>query len=236
MSGVKNAASFLCMMGINHTKHSFMSEQNNANTNPKLQEFFVTSLEEMYWAETHLVSVLTTMSRAATDPNLKQAFDLHAEQTQQHRERLEKVFNLLNMTAQAAPSIGLQGLFDEGWQVIDRTEDGTAVRDAALIVAAQKVEHYEIACYGSLITMAKTIGQTEIARILVPTLNEEKDTDAALTAVAEAGINEEAVEEKPKKSAKKSKAQGTEAQEVTQVETAEKPKKSPAKGKAKAKP
>ncbi|MHA4846364.1 YciE/YciF ferroxidase family protein [Flavitalea antarctica] len=213
-----------------------MSEQNNANTNPKLQEFFVTSLQEVYWAETHLVSVLTTMSRAATDPGLKQAFDLHAEQTQQHRERLEQVFNQLNLTAQAAPSIGLQGLFDEGWQVIDRTEDGTALRDAALIVAAQKVEHYEIACYGSLITMAKTIGQPEIAKILVPTLNEEKETDAALTAVAEAGVNEEAVEEKPKKSSKKTKTQESELQQVSEDGTSEKPKKSSGKGKAKAKP
>jgi ferritin-like metal-binding protein YciE len=212
-----------------------MSEQNNAGTNPKLQEFFVTSLEEMYWAETHLVSVLTTMSKAATDPNLKQAFDLHVEQTINHRERLENVFNLLNLTAQASTSIGLQGLFDEGWQVINRTEDGSALRDAALIVAAQKVEHYEIACYGSLITMAKTIGQNEIAKILVPTLNEEKETDASLTAVAEAGVNEEAVEEKPKKSSKKAKPV-TEVQESNQDGVAEKSKKSASKGKAKAKP
>jgi ferritin-like metal-binding protein YciE len=168
------------MMTINHNKHSFMSEQHNAGTNPKLQEFFVTSLEQLYWAETHLVSVLTTMSKAATDPSLKQAFDLHSQQTTQHKERLDKVFNLLNLPAKSEPSIGLQGLFNEGWQVIDETGDGSALRDVALIVAAQKFEHYEIACYGSLITLAKTIGQTEIAKILVPTLNEEKETDESL--------------------------------------------------------
>ena len=164
-----------------------MSEQHNAGINPKLQEFFVNSLEELYWAETHLVSVSTTMSKAATDPNLTQAFELHAQQTSKHRERLDKVFNLLNLPAKAKPCIGLQGLFDEGWQVIDQTEDGSALRDVALIMAAQKVEHYEIACYGSLITLAKTIGQNEVAKILVPSLNEEKDTDASLTAIAEAG-------------------------------------------------
>lgn len=212
-----------------------MSEQNNAGTNPKLQEFFVTSLEEMYWAETHLVSVLTTMSKAATDPNLKQAFDLHAQQTGLHRERLDKVFNLLGRPAQAEPSTGLQGLFNEGWQVIDETEDGSALRDAALIVAAQKVEHYEIACYGSLITLAKTIGLNEIAKILVPSLNEEKDTDASLTAIAEAGINEEAVEEKPKKTSKKVKADVQEVKEMIQGEMTEKPKKSSSKTKSKAK-
>ncbi|HTE27361.1 YciE/YciF ferroxidase family protein [Flavitalea sp.] len=214
-----------------------MSEQKNAGTNPKLQKFFVTSLEKMYWAETHLVSVLTTMSKAATDPNLKQAFDLHAQQTTQHRERLDKVFNLLNLPAQAGPSIGLQGLFNEGWQVIDETEDGSAIRDAALIVAAQKVEHYEIACYGSLITLAKTIGENEIAKILVPSLNEEKDTDASLTAIAEAGINEEAVEEKPKKASKKTskkvKHAVQEVKEIIHGEMVEKPKKVPDQNKIK---
>ncbi|RYG47515.1 MAG: ferritin-like domain-containing protein [Chitinophagaceae bacterium] len=212
-----------------------MSEQNNAGTNPRLQEFFVTSLEEMYWAETHLVSVLTTMSKAATDPNLKQAFDLHAQQTSEHRERLDKVFALLNLPAQAEPSIGLQGLFNEGWQVIDETEDGSALRDAALIVAAQKVEHYEIACYGSLITLAKTIGFHEVAKLLVPTLNEEKDTDASLTAIAEAGVNEDAVEEKPKKSSKKAKSESEEVKEIIQGEMVDKPKKASAKPKSKAK-
>ena len=213
-----------------------MSEQNNAGTNPKLQEFFVNSLEEMYWAETHLVSVLTTMSKAATDPTLKQAFDLHSQQTTQHRDRLDKVFNLLNLPAKSAPSIGLQGLFNEGWQVIDGTEDGSALRDVALIVAAQKFEHYEIACYGSLITLAKTIGENEVAKILVPTLNEEKDNDASLTAIAEAGVNEDAVEEKPKKApAKKVKTEAQEVNKSVQGEITDKPKKSSSKTKSKVK-
>jgi ferritin-like metal-binding protein YciE len=170
-----------------------MSEQNNAN--PKLQEFFVTSLQEIYWSETHLINVLTSMGKASTDPKLKEAFDLHAEQTQTHVERLQQVFNNMGLQPQAEPSVGLQGLFDEGWQVIDETEDGSAVRDVALIVAAQKVEHYEIACYGSLITLAKTIGLKDVAKILGPTLEEEKETDLTLTSIAQSGINEEASEE-----------------------------------------
>src|SRR4051812_27434560 len=102
-----------------------MSGQNNATMSPKLQEFFVTSLQEIYWAENHLATVLSTMSKAATAPELRDAFTLHSEQTRQQAQRLEKVFSVLNMQPQAEPSIGLQGLFDEGWQVIDETEDGS---------------------------------------------------------------------------------------------------------------
>jgi ferritin-like metal-binding protein YciE len=160
-----------------------------------LQEFFVTCLQELYWSETHLVDVLNTMSMAATTPQLKKAFIVHKEETEKQKKRLEEVFTLLALPAQAEPCTGLQGLFDEGWQVIDETEEGSAQRDVALIIAAQKVEHYEIACYGSLITLAKTMGQNEVANILGPTLMEEKNTDMALTEIAEAGINVEASHE-----------------------------------------
>lgn len=174
-----------------------MSGTNNETANPKLMEFFATSLQELYWSETHLSQVLSSMSKAATAEELREAFTSHAEQTQLHAKRLEQVFSKLNMQPQAVPSVGLQGLFDEGWQVIDETEDGSAVRDVALIVAAQKVEHYEIACYGSLITLAKTIGHNDVARILGPTLEEEKQTDSKLTSIARSGVNEDAGEEQP---------------------------------------
>jgi ferritin-like metal-binding protein YciE len=161
-----------------------------------LQEFFVTCLQELYWSETHLVDVLNTMSMAATTPQLKEAFLVHREETEKQKKRLEEVFTLLALPPQAEPCAGLQGLFDEGWQVIDETEAGSAQRDVALIIAAQKVEHYEIACYGSLITLARTMRQNEIANILAPTLQEEKATDNALTAIAESGINVDASHEK----------------------------------------
>lgn len=174
-----------------------MSATSNDTANPKLMEFFATSLQELYWSETHLTKVLSSMSQAATAEELRDAFKLHAEQTEKHAKRLEEAFSKLNMQPQAEPCVGLQGLFDEGWQVIDETEDGSAVRDVALIVAAQKVEHYEIACYGSLITLAKTIGHKDVAKILAPTLEEEKETDALLSSIAQSGINEEAGEEEP---------------------------------------
>lgn len=168
----------------------------NSPKNSMLQNFFTTCLQELYWSETHLVNMLDTMSKAATNTQLQEAFIQHMEETTRHKQRLEKVFSKMGLEPQAEPCMGLQGLFDEGWQVIDETEPGTNQRDVALIIAAQKVEHYEIASYGSLITLAKTMGQNEIAELLVPTLQEEKDTDTTLTTIAESGINAEATQEK----------------------------------------
>lgn len=170
-------------------------QTNSATLNSALQEFFVTALQEIYWSEVNLIKVLTTMTDAASNERLKRSFDLHRQQTENHARALENVFALLSLPPEPEPSAGLQGLFDEGWQVIDETEEGSAQRDVALIIAAQKVEHYEIACYGSLITLAKTLGHQEIAEILGPVLEEEKETDAILTSIAESGINVQASRE-----------------------------------------
>lgn len=172
-----------------------MESNHNGTAGSPLQEFFVTALQEMYWAETNLVNVLHTMANVATTNELREAFELHARQTNEHARQLEQVFALLALDAQPEPCVGLQGLFDEGWQVIDETLEGTAQRDVALIIAAQKVEHYEIATYGSLITLAKTMGQQEIANLLGGILDQEKETDTILTSIAEAGINVEATQE-----------------------------------------
>ncbi|SEN16132.1 protein of unknown function [Chitinophaga rupis] len=102
----------------------------------RLEEFFVTMLREIYWAEQNLTTVLSTMAAAATTPGLKQAFDTHRIQTENHVMIVQQVFELMGMVAQAEHCIGLQGLFDEGWKVIDQTEEGTAQRDVALIIAA----------------------------------------------------------------------------------------------------
>lgn len=161
----------------------------------KLDDFFVTMLSEIYWSEQNLVNVLSSMADAATKEELREAFLTHKQQTRVHAERLEQVFSILGIPPEPVPSVGLQGLFDEGWQVIDETDEGSAQRDVALIIAAQKVEHYEMACYGSLVTLARTLGQIEVANILTPTLEEEKETDAMLTIIAEANINAEASEE-----------------------------------------
>lgn len=167
----------------------------NTSANSKLEEFFVSMLQEIYWSEQHLVTVLSTMTGAATNDELIQAFDQHRQQTEEHVKIVERVFEVLGIPAQAEPSMGLQGLFDEGWQVIDETDEGSAQRDVALIIAAQKVEHYEIACYGSLVTLASTMGEIEVADMLRAVLTEEKETDATLTIIAESKINAQAGEE-----------------------------------------
>lgn len=165
----------------------------------KLEVFFNTMLQEIYWSETHLISVLATMRDESTTDALKECFSTHLHQTNTQVQRLDEVFTLLKLPVQPELSAGLQGIFDEGWQVIDETEAGTAQRDVALIIAAQKVEHYEMACYGSLATLARTLGKQEVAGLLEDTLAEEKETDALLTEIAENSINylasEEPVEE-----------------------------------------
>lgn len=156
---------------------------------PKLEEFFMNSLQELYWSEQCLVNVLRSMSEAATTNELKQSFITHMEQTGTHVRRLEEVFELMGAAAQERHCIGMQGLFDEGWKMIDESEEGTAQRDVALIIAAQKVEHYEMACYGSIVTLARTMGINDAAELLAQTLGEEKETDALLTEIAERKIN-----------------------------------------------
>lgn len=171
-------------------------QTDSTTLNSALQEFFVTSLQEMYWSEINMRNTLTTMTAEATTVKLKKAFQLHGEQTEKHAKILENVFALLGIPPQPEPCVGLQGLFDEGWQVIDESEKGSSQRDVALIIAAQKVEHYEIATYGSLMTLANTLGHTEIVQLLEPVLNEEKETDAILTSIAKSGINSEASKER----------------------------------------
>lgn len=168
---------------------------NESTFNSTLGQYFITALQEIYWAESNLETVLGTMADVATSEELRNAFQLHREQTRTHAGRVEKIFGELGIQAKKEHCLGLQGLFDEGWKIIDQTEPGSAQRDVALIIAAQKVEHYEMAIYGSLRTLAKTLGQKDIAKILKETLEEEKETDALLTELAEADINEEASEE-----------------------------------------
>lgn len=172
-----------------------MEMQTRTEAHSKLELFFDTMLRKMYWCEKNLIDVLNTMSKLATTAELQQSFGTHAEQTRMHVQRLEEAFTKLGKEAEEEKCLGLQGLFDEGWQVIDETEEGTAQRDVALVIAAQKAEHYEMACYGSLATLARTLGQEEIADIFRKTLQEEKDTDALLTQIAEGSINYQASQE-----------------------------------------
>lgn len=169
-----------------------MAASNNSGLQSHLETFFSTMLQEIYWSEQQLINVLTTMENAATASELKSLFKMHREQTRSHVKRLEETFKILNLPAQAERSAGLQGLFDEGWHVIDETPEGSAQRDMALIIAAQKVEHYEMACYGSLITLARTLEKDQIPDLFKKTLEEEKQTDILLTHLAEQKINPQA--------------------------------------------
>jgi ferritin-like metal-binding protein YciE len=161
-------------------------------SNPQLDKFFEDALKDIYWAEKHLTKALPKMKKAATTEELQNAIDTHTEQTQEHVSRLEQVFELLGKKAQAKKCDAMEGLIKEGDSVVEETEDGSMTRDVGIIMAAQKVEHYEIATYGGLVQLATTMGKDDIAEILKQTLDEEKETDALLTQIAENNINWEA--------------------------------------------
>lgn len=129
------------------------------------------------------------MQEAATTDELKEAFEEHLFQTQRHVRRLEKVFNILGQKPEGKKCEAIEGIIREAQQIVKETEEDTITRDAALIMAAQKVEHYEIATYGGLVQMAITMGEYEIAELLDRTLIEEEDTDLLLTEIAECEIN-----------------------------------------------
>ncbi len=161
----------------------------------RLEEFFHDELKDIYWAEKHLVKTLPKMAKAATSEELRNAFREHLEVTRGHVSRLEQVFEGLGYSAQAKKCEAIAGITKEGEEIIEDTEDGTSTRDVGLIMAGQKVEHYEIATYGGLAQLAKTLGHNEAAGILETTLAEEKTADRSLTALAENTVNEQAGEE-----------------------------------------
>ena len=163
-----------------------------------LTGLFVDELKDIYWAEKHLVKALPKMQRAANSEELKQAIGEHIEVTNEHVSRLEQAFEMLGKKAQAKKCEAMDGLTSEGQRIIEETDTGTSTRDVGIIMAAQKVEHYEIATYGGLIQLAKTLGHNDIAELLVPTLNEEKEADEKLTDIAENNINYEASMENEK--------------------------------------
>jgi len=177
------------------------SQENNGGANVKmddtapLSKFFLDALKDIYWAEKALTETLPKMQQAATTEELQDAFEDHTLQTQKHVLRLEKVFKLLQLPAEGKKCDAMQGLIKEGEEIIKNTPEGSMTRDAALIIAAQKVEHYEIATYGGLVQIALTLGESEIAEILDRTLEEEEETDMNLTDIAESSINFSAQEE-----------------------------------------
>lgn len=160
-----------------------------------LMELFIDEIKDIYWAEKHIVKSLPKLQKAATSEELKNALEEHLEVTRNQVARLEEIFEMLGKRAQGKKCDGMEGIVKEGDSVIEDTEKGTSTRDVGLIMAAQKVEHYEIATYGSLVTLANTLGLDDVAAMLQETLDEEKEADELLTSIAESSINIEAAEE-----------------------------------------
>lgn len=177
---------------VNQKTNGKNESKPTASGNSQLEKFFTDSLKDLYWAEKHLIKALPKMQKAATTEELKSAFGEHLTQTEEHVSRLEKVFEILGKKPQAKKCDAMEGLIKEGDSIVEETEAGSMTRDAAIIMAAQKVEHYEIASYGGMVQLAKTMGMDEAADILAMTLEEEKETDQGLSEIAENSINWEA--------------------------------------------
>jgi len=159
--------------------------------NEHLHELFVDELKDILGAEKQLLKGLKKMSKAAENEQLKQAFEEHHSQTEGQIERLKEVFGALGIPARGKKCKAMEGLLEEADEIIENFEGDPAL-DAALISAAQKVEHYEIASYGCLVTFAKLMNHTEAEQMLQQTLDEEKQTDVLLTEIALSSVNESA--------------------------------------------
>ena len=153
-------------------------EQATSTGNSRLKEFFINELKDLLWAEKELVDTLPDMAEAATSQELKNAFTNHLAETEVHVTRLEQIFGVLGLEPDTTKCDAMAGIVDEGDGIISDTEEGTAQRDVGLIFAGQKAEHYEIASYGGLISLAKTLGYYDVAELLVLTIDEEKTADA----------------------------------------------------------
>jgi ferritin-like metal-binding protein YciE len=162
-----------------------------ATKQKSLNDLFLETLKDMYHAEKQILKALPKMAKAAESDQLRQAFELHRAETEGQVERLEQVFELLGKAARGKPCEAIQGMVEESQEVMEDFKGSDAL-DAGLLAAAQAVEHYEISRYGTLRTWATQLGMPDAARLLEQTLQEEKKTDALLTQIAEAAVNQQA--------------------------------------------
>ena len=169
--------------------------QADSMVSEKFKHFFVDELKDIYWAEKHLTKALPKMQKASSSEELANAFGDHLEATKKHVSRLEQVFELMGEKAVAKKCDAMAGLVEEANSIMEDTESNTSIRDVGLVLAAQKVEHYEIATYGGLAQLAKVMGNEEVKTLLGAILDEEKEADELLTSLAESGINESAAQE-----------------------------------------
>ncbi len=159
-----------------------------------LHEMLVDEIKDLYHAEKQLTKALPKMAKAANHEDLREAFEMHLEETQEQVRRLEEVFGALGEKVKSKPCSGMAGILEEGKETMEEDAEG-AVMDAALIAAAQRAEHYEIGAYGTCVEWARLLGLDEVTSLLETTLEEEKATDRKLTALAEGEINQAAVAE-----------------------------------------
>lgn len=167
-----------------------------------LDKLFEETLRDIYYAEKKILKALPKMAKKASSQSLAQAFETHIGETEAQVERLEKIFELISKAARGKTCPAIDGIIEEGEEIMKETEDDT-VRDAGMLAAAQAVEHYEITRYGTLKSWANKLGMTEAADLLDATLQEEKSTDAKLSELAESEINVEAEHAEEKKPARK---------------------------------
>lgn len=159
-----------------------------------LQDLFLETLKDIYYAEKAILKALPKMAKKATSEDLATAFETHREETVQQVARLEEIFGIIDKPARGKKCPAIDGIIEEGQEIIKEAKDDT-VRDAGMLAAAQAVEHYEISRYGTLKAWAEKLGMEDVARLLDETLQEEKATDLKLTDLAESEINIEANEE-----------------------------------------
>ena len=175
---------------MDKSKQSSDKSQDVAST---LKEFFISSLKDIYWAENALVKTLPKMFDNATDQKLKTALKDHLEQTKAQVKRLEEVFAAIGEIAEGKKCLAMDGIIKEGEEILEETAEG-AVRDAGIIAACQKVEHYEIATYGTLAAYAKVLNERKALDLLLKTLGEEKKSDSLLSFIADTNLNSQAVD------------------------------------------
>src|SRR6187200_3776105 len=165
------------------------TSSNGQKKSGQLEKFFLDQLKDIYYAEQQLLKALNEMKSASTTEELEDAFDNHHKQTERQVKRLEKVFQLIGEKPEGKKCEAMEGLTKEAKSIISETKEGSMTRDAALIIAAQKIEHYEIATYGGLVQLAITMNLHQVADLLDKTLQEEEGADHMLTHIAETRIN-----------------------------------------------
>ena len=188
LHGIKVAPNFLRTIP---TKSPASFESFSAMKLNSLEDLLVHELKDLYSAEKQLLKALPKMAKAATNEELKAGFEKHLKETEGHAKRLEKISESMGKAVTGHKCVAMEGLIEEGSELIEEDAD-EAVRDAGLIGAAQRVEHYEIAGYGTARALASRLGLDDVAKLLGETLEEEKATDVALTEIAESAVNEEA--------------------------------------------